>query len=121
MDFYINSYDPNAVLPLAFECASYDDFIRGKCADCGKSGEKCVVLGPKAVWYKEVIDKREKRDEEGEEEKLEGKRFFLDTKAHEPLLNSKSDILSLTFSSSSLNLINRTSIHRKVAHPRQDS
>lgn len=59
-----------AATPKAYLCDSYDDFKAGKCADCGVNGEKCAILGPRAIeWRKSVANNVGQG----------GKRFFFST------------------------------------------
>lgn len=83
MDFYIDSLSQKTkAVPKAFECESYDDFKAGKCADCGASGEKCVILGPKAIEYRNAV-----KDINAGVDSVNGKRFFMATSEHEPLFS----------------------------------
>ncbi|CAG0898656.1 unnamed protein product [Darwinula stevensoni] len=36
---------------LAYSCPSYEQFLQGRCLDCGANGEKCAYLGYRATDY----------------------------------------------------------------------
>lgn len=85
MDFYIDSLSEQAgYLAKAFECGSFEDFKEGKCTDCGPAGEKCVILGPKTIEYRNVV-----KDINQGVDSVNGKRFFLITAEHEPLFSKQ--------------------------------
>ena len=37
---------------IGHQCESYEKFQEGLCFDCGSKGEKCAVMGEKAINYK---------------------------------------------------------------------
>lgn len=43
------------VTPIAHQCNSYLLYILNECNSCGTSGEKCSILGPRAIESKGVI------------------------------------------------------------------
>lgn len=84
VDYFIDSLDTTIPLPKAYLCDNYDDFKNGKCVDCGSNGEKCVILGPRDIEYENSV-----KDVNAGVDSTNGKRFFMITGQHEPLLNSK--------------------------------
>src|SRR5699024_12169507 len=84
VDFFIDSLDTTAPLPKAYLCDSYDHFKAGDCVDCGTNVEWCVILGPRDIEYKNSV-----KDINQGVDGVNGKRFFMITGQHEPLLSSK--------------------------------
>jgi len=57
--------------PVAYQCESYTEFGRGRCADCGEDGSKCYLVG---FWPN--YERRKPKDEN------EG--FYLDSESSKP-------------------------------------
>ena len=84
IDFFVASLDRYIPLPKAYLCHDYDDFKMGNCVDCGENGERCAILGVRSIEYiNSVADINKGVDT------VNGKRFFMITGQHEPLLSSK--------------------------------
>ncbi|XP_075731170.1 pancreatic triacylglycerol lipase-like isoform X2 [Rhipicephalus microplus] len=43
------SRDPGLCAFVAYACASYEEFLSGKCADCGPDGSGCAVMGLSSI------------------------------------------------------------------------
>ncbi|KAL3252375.1 hypothetical protein MRX96_017693 [Rhipicephalus microplus] len=43
------SRDPGQCAFVAYACASYEEFLSGKCADCGPDGSGCAVMGLSSI------------------------------------------------------------------------
>lgn len=55
VDFFLASINTHGCDQLAVQCSSYEDYLAGKCYDCGPNGERCAVMGPEAIRYKKFI------------------------------------------------------------------
>ena len=58
---------------VAHRCDSYEDFVDGRCFDCGTAGEKCAILGERAIEYKPFT-----------KVEASGKKFYLKTAKKSP-------------------------------------
>ncbi|GFX80309.1 pancreatic lipase-related protein 2 [Trichonephila clavipes] len=52
VDYFMFSINYKKALQVAYQCTSWHDYIRGHCAECGKDGSKCAILGIQADQYK---------------------------------------------------------------------
>ena len=58
---------------VAHRCDSYEEFEEGECFDCGTDGEKCAILGERAIEYKPFINTE-----------ANGQKFYLKTAKKSP-------------------------------------
>lgn len=52
LDFMHYSINYRKVVPVGYECGSWENFLEGKCSDCGSDKKKCAVMGIRAGEYK---------------------------------------------------------------------
>ncbi|GBL97365.1 Pancreatic triacylglycerol lipase [Araneus ventricosus] len=52
VDFFTYSINYKKALPVAYHCTTWEDYISGFCADCGKNDTRCAILGMQAEQYK---------------------------------------------------------------------
>jgi pancreatic triacylglycerol lipase len=55
IDLYIESLRSTTCDFMGHECHSYEAFEQGNCFACGLHGEKCAILGERAIEYKQYI------------------------------------------------------------------
>uniref|UniRef100_A0A1W7R9Z3 Phospholipase A1 n=1 Tax=Hadrurus spadix TaxID=141984 RepID=A0A1W7R9Z3_9SCOR len=60
LEYYIDSLMNKCCPFVGYSCSNYEDFLDGKCTDCGEDGRKCAPLGYKAIEYKSKIQKETK-------------------------------------------------------------
>ncbi|XP_013779480.1 pancreatic lipase-related protein 2-like [Limulus polyphemus] len=72
IDYYLEALRNKKCTPVGIACERWDDFIRGKCADCGEDNSKCVKLGPQAEEYLKYKDDNKSQ------------KLFLKTASNEP-------------------------------------
>lgn len=53
VDLFIYSLNFRKALPVGHRCKNYDEYLDGRCSDCGKYGEKCAVMGMKSEQFKQ--------------------------------------------------------------------
>ena len=58
---------------MAHRCDSYEDFVEGRCFDCGAAGENCAILGERAIEYKPLTNREPN-----------GQKFYLKTAKKSP-------------------------------------
>jgi len=58
---------------VAHRCDSYEDFVEGRCFDCGAAGENCAILGERAIEYKPFTNREPN-----------GQKFYLKTAKKSP-------------------------------------
>ncbi|XP_035216470.1 pancreatic lipase-related protein 2-like [Stegodyphus dumicola] len=56
LDFLHYSINYKKVTPVGYECTSWEDFLAGKCAECGPDTKKCAIMGIRADEYKKFRD-----------------------------------------------------------------
>ncbi|GIX70601.1 pancreatic triacylglycerol lipase [Caerostris extrusa] len=56
VDFYLYSINYKKILPVAYQCVSWNAFSNGHCSDCGNDGSRCALLGIQADKYKPYIN-----------------------------------------------------------------
>ncbi|XP_077549862.1 pancreatic lipase-related protein 2-like [Haemaphysalis longicornis] len=71
VQYMLDSIENEHCQPLAFECPSYDAYLRGQCADCGPDGSRCAVMGEHAVQWSRFKGN-------------ESRRMYTITNAHRP-------------------------------------
>ncbi|XP_076370710.1 pancreatic lipase-related protein 2-like [Tachypleus tridentatus] len=72
IDYYLEALKNEKCTLVGIACDSWDDFIRGKCTDCGEDNSKCVKLGPEAEEYLKYKDDNKSL------------KLFLRTRSNEP-------------------------------------
>ncbi|XP_042897481.1 pancreatic lipase-related protein 2 [Parasteatoda tepidariorum] len=53
LDFFYHSINYRKVVPVGYECTSWNDFLAGKCAECGPDTKRCAIMGIRADEYYE--------------------------------------------------------------------
>ncbi|GBM18059.1 Pancreatic triacylglycerol lipase [Araneus ventricosus] len=51
LDFFHHSINYRKVVPVGYQCSSWEDFLDGKCAECGKDMKQCAIMGIRADEY----------------------------------------------------------------------
>ncbi|KFM59547.1 Pancreatic triacylglycerol lipase, partial [Stegodyphus mimosarum] len=51
LDFMHHSINYRKVVPVGYECTSWEDFLDGKCAECGPDTKRCAIMGIRADEY----------------------------------------------------------------------
>ena len=80
----MDSFKPQQPLPKAYHCYDFDEYTAGRCTECGTNGERCAILGLRAIEYINSV----KNINEGVNS-TNSKRFFMITDQHSPLISSK--------------------------------
>ncbi|XP_067140228.1 pancreatic lipase-related protein 2-like [Centruroides vittatus] len=52
VEFYASTVTQKKCLPVGYKCSSWDNFLEGKCTDCGPDGSMCAAMGEKAYLSK---------------------------------------------------------------------
>lgn len=52
VEYFVYSINYKINAPVAYACKSWQDYLDGRCSDCGKDGKKCAVMGMRAAEYK---------------------------------------------------------------------
>ncbi|GFU39335.1 pancreatic triacylglycerol lipase [Nephila pilipes] len=52
LDFYVSSINYRKIVPVGYQCSSWEDFLAGKCTECGKDMKMCAIMGIRADEYK---------------------------------------------------------------------
>ncbi|KAH6940548.1 hypothetical protein HPB50_000569 [Hyalomma asiaticum] len=67
--YMLESISNQDCLPMAYECPSFEAYMRGECSDCGEDGSMCAAMGERAVEWKRF-------------KKSEPRRMFTVTNSH---------------------------------------
>ncbi|KAF8791254.1 Pancreatic triacylglycerol lipase like protein [Argiope bruennichi] len=51
LDFMHHSINYRKIVPVGYQCSSWEDFLAGKCAECGKDMKQCAIMGIRADEY----------------------------------------------------------------------
>ncbi|GFQ66492.1 pancreatic triacylglycerol lipase [Trichonephila clavata] len=57
LDFFTSSINYRKIVPVGYQCSTWEDFIAGKCTECGKDMKMCAIMGMRADEYKPYIGK----------------------------------------------------------------
>ncbi|KAG8189509.1 hypothetical protein JTE90_008471 [Oedothorax gibbosus] len=52
VDFFTASLNFRRALPVGYYCSNWEDYLEGRCAECGKDGARCAVMGLQAEKFK---------------------------------------------------------------------
>ncbi|GIY64939.1 pancreatic lipase-related protein 2 [Caerostris extrusa] len=52
LDFFHHSINYRKVVPVGYQCSSWEEFLDGKCSECGKDMKQCAIMGIRADEYK---------------------------------------------------------------------
>ncbi|KAG8189510.1 hypothetical protein JTE90_008472 [Oedothorax gibbosus] len=52
VDFFTASLNFKRALPVGYYCSNWEDYLEGRCAECGKDGARCAVMGLESEKFK---------------------------------------------------------------------
>ncbi|XP_013784852.1 pancreatic triacylglycerol lipase-like isoform X2 [Limulus polyphemus] len=72
IDYFLEAIDGENCTPVGVACDSWENYLDGKCTDCGEDGQNCIMIGPEAEIFRKFKDKKN------------GKKFYLKTSSTKP-------------------------------------
>ncbi|XP_076335858.1 pancreatic triacylglycerol lipase-like isoform X2 [Tachypleus tridentatus] len=72
IDYFLEAIDDDNCAPVGVACDSWENYLEGKCTDCGENGQNCIMIGPETEHFRKFKDDKN------------GKRFYLKISSTKP-------------------------------------